>query len=391
MFGSASAPKYTPKKGKLIVELLPSNDILDFIKFLYYLPSDFICTISSSQKGQFSFRMDIYAHGMLTFSLFFTKEGNSYQLILEKDGYELPWIPCSCNPLQESPLNLYQYKLIIPEVAEFGTISHPAIHPYIQMGKKLFKQNEYRNSPILSLFADPHIAKSLKKHQKLLQTHFQEYINNNFTGSIIIYSTLHRSDNLVELSTGVNLFGLTWIFPWAISVLLESPSCLMTDTTFKVLKPYTMAILHIIRFNESIAIGLSISPSETASSYQRILNHLVQIMNLFHIDKDVIQKLPLVADQGTALVSFAKTNHIDIKFCHRHMIEAAGASSRVGNWVARLLQAQNPEEFDIISTTIKLEIHIHYFPEPNQKEAIGYYKMTAAKEDIFHLSESTLD
>jgi hypothetical protein len=62
---------------------------------------------------------------------------------------------------------------------------------------------------------------------------------------------------------------VTIIFPWAVDLIARQPKCAMTDSTFKAVKPYTLAILQLIFANESIPIPFGISPSETGASYMR--------------------------------------------------------------------------------------------------------------------------
>jgi ubiquitin C-terminal hydrolase len=84
-----------------------------------------------------------------------------------------------------------------------------------------------------------------------------------------------------QFGTKGSLFRLTCVFPWAIDILLKRPNCLMTDSTFKVLAPYTLPILHAIFANESIPIAFGISPTETSESYDSIYEHIATLYNQF--------------------------------------------------------------------------------------------------------------
>ena len=140
-------------------------------------------------------------------------------------------------------------------------------HPYIKIGKFFYKQNNYIQNNFLSLFINPLITKYLLRHEKELQKDFIHYIQNNFEGSIIIYSTQTKCEKFQYLFDEKRLYGLTYIFPWSISLLNIDFDCFMTDATFKSMKPYILSILNIIISNESFPIGLSISPSETSSTH----------------------------------------------------------------------------------------------------------------------------
>jgi hypothetical protein len=63
------------------------------------------------------------------------------------------------------------------------------------------------------------------------------------------------------------LSAFTCVLPWCVDVLDEGANCAVTDTTFRILKPYTLAILTLIFANESIPIAFSVSPTEDEDSY----------------------------------------------------------------------------------------------------------------------------
>jgi hypothetical protein len=84
-------------------------------------------------------------------------------------------------------------------------------------------------------------------------------------------------DRAEKFRAGKSLFRLTCVFPWAIDILLKRPNCLMTDSTFKVLAPYPLTILHAIFANESIPIAFGVSPTETSVSYETIYDHIASL------------------------------------------------------------------------------------------------------------------
>jgi hypothetical protein len=91
----------------------------------------------------------------------------------------------------------------------------------------------------------------------------------------VTYTTVYNS-HLRPFGLGRYLFCLTCVLPWAVDILVKRPNCLMTDSTFKCVKPYTLPILHAIIANESIPMAFGISPTETADSYGRIYEHIIE-------------------------------------------------------------------------------------------------------------------
>jgi hypothetical protein len=151
------------------------------------------------------------------------------------------------------------------------------------------------------------------------------------------------------------LFGFTWIFPWAPFVLRTTPpNCIESDGTFASLHPYTLEIIEAIICNESLPIGLGVTPTETAASYQRLWDHLREILG---DQADIfLNAIPFLSDEGQGLMSFARAAGLIWLNCHRHLIEKAGAAFLAGDWVRRLLKCGNLDEAKLVAAAILGEI-----------------------------------
>jgi ubiquitin C-terminal hydrolase len=224
-------------------------------------------------------------------------------------------------------------------------------------------------------------------------------------GDVSIIYTPHHNRHLIGFGPNKYLFSLTVVFPWAIDILMKGPNCLMTDTTFRSVHPYTLPILHAIVANESIPIAFGISPTETALSYHRIYQHITDVQidlqaSLFpavlarmspnphqaqgnqpspedpeavkdgddrpedeysgpinesaespmkrreiHNVRELLQSIPIVTDQGSALEKFIHDWGLTWKICHRHIIESMGSGTAIGEWGERLLRTFNETEW----------------------------------------------
>lgn len=165
--------------------------------------------------------------------------------------------------------------------------------------------------------------------------------------------------DLIPLARGQKdpqkLFGLTWIFPWAASIIKHlRPSCLILDGTFESMKPYTLEVIEAVIANEAIPIGLGITPSESELSYTRLWDHLAETLGTD--GADILKRIPLLSDQGLALKSLAKDRGLTWFLCHRHLIENAGASSIGGDWMRRLLAAGDLSEAQQVAAAIRAEM-----------------------------------
>jgi ubiquitin C-terminal hydrolase len=239
-------------------------------------------------------------------------------------------------------------------------------------------------------------------------------------GSVEVFYTAAENTTLTKCDEGKYLFGLTCVLPWAIDILMQRPNCLMTDTTFRAVRPYSLPILHAIIANESIPIAFGISPTETAQSYSNIYAHITSVSTVLQMsltpqvianarpnprprgsnadwDEDpasvrdydlsdqrpeevwagewnpneapepsarpqgtdisqVLLSLPLLTDQGKALASFVKNWKIKWIICHRHIIEWIGSDTLFGHWAARLLRCYDEAEWQRTVNVIKKEM-----------------------------------
>jgi hypothetical protein len=82
----------------------------------------------------------------------------------------------------------------------------------------------------------------------------------------------------------------------------------------------------------------------------------IESYNPPELTRNILQRLPLVTDMGTALSAFVKHRQLDWKLCHRHIMQAVGPKSRVGHWVYRLLHCHCEETYHTEVAKINQEI-----------------------------------
>ncbi len=122
--------------------------------------------------------------------------------------------------------------------------------------------------------------------------------------------------------------------------------------------PYTASIGLAIINNNSIPLYLSIGPSEHHLLFERAYNCLVD----YGIEEDILIKIPVLSDMGTAIKLFVKDWCIERQyFCHRHIIEHFGSNSPIGIMISDLLRIVNRDSFERQYKTIR-----DIIAEPNQ-------------------------
>jgi hypothetical protein len=237
-----------------------------------------------------------------------------------------------------------------------------AQHPFIVLSRFLFRK---RNRPFLEASAPSLFPIGLRAHiesrqyRESTRKDFVQALRTDFPGSIKLYLTVKVSDRLERIDTSTSVFGLTWVFPWAHHMLSSvSPNCAMTDATFSIMKPYVLEILHLITCNESIPIALAVFPTETVESYQRLYDHVALVLIKNELPQNLLEKLPLVSDEGSALEALVASKNLDWKWCHHHLVKKVGASTMIGDWVSRLLRCCSHEDAILLAANISEEIKL---------------------------------
>jgi hypothetical protein len=114
------------------------------------------------------------------------------------------------------------------------------------------------------------------------RSRFGEFLVEQTQGSVrLLWSDAQRTKmiNLPnENGDTTALYGFTVVLPWARDVLPQA-TAMCTDSTFDLLKDYTLAILHCIVGNESIPISFAVSPTEAQGSYDRQYDQLESILS----------------------------------------------------------------------------------------------------------------
>jgi hypothetical protein len=176
-----------------------------------------------------------------------------------------------------------------------------AFHPYRRIRRRLFRGFS-PNLLTLRVFLDPHvaIALSVRARNEWARQHLGSFLMQRSRGSVKVYYSERTGTPMVELAPGQYLYALTIVFPWALRMLMVPPNCTMTDTTFFCVRPYTLALLHVIIANASIPIALGVAPSEAAPSYIRIYDHIHDIMDRHYPGLRRVSPLPSVAPRGRA-------------------------------------------------------------------------------------------
>ena len=124
--------------------------------------------------------------------------------------------------------------------------------------------------------------------------------------------------------------------------MLSRTNFVELDCSFEVFKPYVYSIPHGIIQNESVPLGLIIGPSET----HEIFSLFYDFIKTCDIESyNLIKKAPLLSDQGSGLIKFAKIEDLIHFFCLKHIIDKFGSSTPISSITKDLLYCGTETEF----------------------------------------------
>jgi hypothetical protein len=273
------------------------NDRLELFLWLRCLPPDFTARHQVSEKTCFGNRSGGHYDYLLEISFPFSTNGskrkyNVFNLYFETT-FQLFALICpkpailGLLPLPVALSSKFDYSTcvlfpITECVKDTGAPpSSLSAHPYYSLAN--FLQSSYlkRRVPESVLFGLTPNARALSSrlaHNKRLRERFTHVVSELVGGPVEVLVSETSGTRMERIGPGSFLYGLTGILPWAIDLLSQRPNCLMTDSTFKCCRPYTLAILHAVFANESIPIAFGLAPTETADSYARIYSHLDAVL-----------------------------------------------------------------------------------------------------------------
>jgi hypothetical protein len=294
-------------------------------------------TFVSGIKG----RMDIFAPGIPEplFQLLFSPSLASLALLFHEEQLHLG----VGQELVLEKVNFSRLSSVRRTITQLNKedVDYEPDHPYRALVRWIVSANHYDKvlEDVPGMLPES-ILEPLYHRQRYDKIHknFKDALK-SLPGKVNVYTTTKQSSRLQHYEGKFNLFGLTWVLPWAVEVLLlEFVKCAMTDATFNIMRPYVCEILHVVIANESIPIAACVFPSETIFSYKRLYEDVIRVIEKAGEEKKLLLGLPLVSDQHPSLEALVNHFELDWKHCHRHLLENAGANSVTGEWMRRMLQ-----------------------------------------------------
>jgi hypothetical protein len=231
-----------------------------------------------------------------------------------------------------------------PKNADTHPKAYKSKHPMRQFAKWAFRkaQRPYIDGEVLDLF--PTALTSFIMHRQereVASVDPLKYMAENAIGYTTVYLTTQADTCMERVKMDGQyyyIFGMTQVFPWAVDMFIDGhANGLATDATFEMMDPYALEILNVIVRNEGMPIGQAIFPTETKKSYERLDDHVKEVLSFYGCDPKSLENMRAVTDQGTGFAALVKSLHLLQALCHAHLRRNAGTNGQEGDAVSQLL------------------------------------------------------
>ena len=333
----------TEKRKKFIIQAPDDLDFsqLDFLNpnlstheallFLSQLSEDFQIGTHASTKDGLS--RSILYKGEKKIQLHYSKSSNKTTFRYFGDFNSDIW-----HYIQTfSSYNIYLFISNISEEQLLQIIDNKqfsTLHPYRAFVKYIYKQDK------TDLYTKAQLKDLIKKSTKnmyVTKAMFKDgYIKINTTNNLQYVMKYKNDDGSIE-----NIHSLIYLVP-EFKQIIDMGKVIELDCSFFVLRPYVYCIPVLIINNESVPIGLVIGPSEKKEIYSMLYNYIQDIDPNSFIK---IKSVPLLSDQGSALLAFSREFNLDHYFCLRHILNKFGASSKLCGIIKPLLFSRSYSDF----------------------------------------------
>jgi hypothetical protein len=139
---------------------------------------------------------------------------------------------------------------------------------------------------------------------------------------------------------GRKISAITFLAPWASHVIAQA-QYIQLDASFQGASPYVYSVPQPIICNEAYPIGFTLGPSEAHFLYQTFYAAVARSISPENF-QDLIH-LPVLSDEGSAVISFCDSNSITQFFCVCHLIRKFGTNGFLHLLVSSMLYIETED------------------------------------------------
>jgi hypothetical protein len=216
---------------------------------------------------------------------------------------------------------------------------YPVKHPIRVMARDVLRSKEL--TPPYEMYLQSWMETSTKLSQGVAEPVRPTSLENvlaSCPGEIRVF-VQHQNRELTYEEKGV--IALVWVAPWA-SDAISVAQFYELDCSFRALQPYVYSVPLAVAANVGIPLGIILGQSETAELY----GMFAQVLSEQGMPRERFANLALLSDEGSAIVSYARSRGQRHFFCYRHILESLGSGTFVALLARRLIFTRTRLQFD---------------------------------------------
>jgi hypothetical protein len=237
-------------------------------------------------------------------------------------------------------------------------------HPYKKIGKNIQKKYPFLYS---STFNEEVLSpKTLRNRDcKQFMVPLADILA-TFEGDVFL-TVNPLLDNAFIFGDNLHIRTMTWLIP-NITIVLSKCQYIELDGSFQASYPYVYTVHQAIIQNEAIPLGFTLAPSESMEMFKEFYDAITSAYPHF----DLHLKIPILTDQGTGLIAFAKSFNLEHYLCYKHLLFKFIQNSPLYFLVRRILNSTTPENLQKITNTIQLTAALIFEKSTAHKAAFEY-------------------
>jgi hypothetical protein len=160
---------------------------------------------------------------------------------------------------------------------------------------------------------------------------------------------------------------MTWLIPNILDVLAKC-QYIELDASFQASYPYVYTVPQAIIQNEAIPLGFTLAPTERMELYKEFYDAISHAYPRY----DFHWKIPILTDEGAALIAFAKKFHMEHYLCYKHLLFKFVQNTPLYFLVRRIIFSPTPERLEKITHSIQMTASLIFQTSTAHQEAFEY-------------------
>jgi ankyrin repeat protein len=234
-------------------------------------------------------------------------------------------------------------------------------HPYNKIGKNIKKKDPQL---FKTVFDDEVLSQKTLRNRDYKQLIIPLLdVLNSYEGDVFITENSHLASSFIY-GDKYHIRTMTWLIP-NITTVLSNCQYIELDASFQASHPYVYTVPQAIIHNEAVPLGFTLAPTERMDLYKEFYDAITRAYPQF----DLHMRIPILTDEGTGLLAFAKLYHLEHYLCYKHLLFKFIQNSNLYFLVRRIIFCSTPEKLQMITLHVQMTAALIFQKSTAHKDA----------------------